>query len=51
LFLAFSIYYYLYFPIDNYIFLSVVPVKIYDNADVKKLNIIKENKGKSGIYR
>ena len=29
----------------------VVPVKIYRNDDLDKLKIIKENKGKSGIYR
>jgi hypothetical protein len=36
---------------DNYLLLSVVPVKIYVNADVKKLEILEENKGKSGVYR
>jgi len=30
---------------------SVVPVKKYANADVEKLQILKENKGKSGVYR
>lgn len=30
---------------------SVVPVKIYRNADLDKLRIIKENKGKGGVYR
>lgn len=29
---------------------SVVPVKIYSNADLSKESIITENKGKSGIY-
>jgi hypothetical protein len=29
---------------------SVVPVKIYLNADLDKQSIITENKGKSGIY-
>ena len=29
----------------------VVPVKIYPNADLDKLGIISENKGKCGIYR
>ena len=24
--------------------------KLYDNADVQKLEVLKENKGKSGIY-
>ena len=27
-----------------------VPVKIYSNADADKERVIKENKGKSGIY-
>jgi hypothetical protein len=30
---------------------SVVPVIKYSNADIQKLQIIKENKGKSGVYR
>lgn len=30
---------------------SVVPVKIYRNADLEKLYIIEENIGKSGVYR
>jgi len=33
---------------DNYLLLSVVPVKIYVNVDVKKLEILRENKGRSG---
>jgi hypothetical protein len=28
----------------------VVPVKVYENADLQKLGILAENKGKSGIY-
>jgi group I intron endonuclease len=27
-----------------------LPVKTYDNADTQKLEILKDNKGKSGIY-
>jgi hypothetical protein len=27
------------------------PVKIYPNADLEKLLILKENKGKVGVYR
>jgi group I intron endonuclease len=27
------------------------PVKIYANADIQKMQILKENKGKSGVYR
>ena len=30
---------------------SVVPVTIYDNADIQKLQAINENKSKSGVYR
>jgi excinuclease UvrABC nuclease subunit len=30
---------------------SVVPIKIYPNADISKQEIIKDNKNKSGIYR
>src|SRR5258706_1670692 len=29
---------------------SVVPVRVYANVDTQKLEILKENKGKSGIY-
>jgi pyridoxine/pyridoxamine 5'-phosphate oxidase len=29
---------------------SFVPVVIYNNADIDKLRILKDNKGKSGIY-
>lgn len=29
---------------------SVIPVKIYANVDVLKLNILTENKNKSGVY-
>jgi hypothetical protein len=30
---------------------SVVPFIKYDNADIQKLQVIKENRGKSGVYR
>lgn len=30
---------------------NVVAVTIYTNADIQKELVIKENKGKSGIYR
>lgn len=30
---------------------SVFPVIKYDNADIQKLQAIKENRGKSGVYR
>jgi len=29
----------------------IIPVKIYENADVSKFDIISENKNKSGVYR
>jgi hypothetical protein len=31
--------------------LVVVPVKIYSNADLQKLQILRENEGKAGVYR
>lgn len=30
--------------------LSIIPIKIYSNADVQKLTIYEENKDKSGVY-
>jgi hypothetical protein len=30
---------------------SIVPVINYGNADIQKLQIVKENKGKSGVYK
>lgn len=30
---------------------SVVPVKMYSNADIDKLQILKESRGKCGVYR
>jgi len=46
--------YFLLFNLDltenYYIYLSV-PLVTYANADTEKLNILKENKGKCGIYR
>jgi group I intron endonuclease len=30
---------------------AVVPVKIYSNVDLQKYQILKENKGKAGVYR
>ena len=30
---------------------SIVPAKVYTNADTQRMQIIQENKGKSGIYR
>jgi exonuclease V gamma subunit len=31
--------------------LDVIPVASYSNADTQKLDILKDNKNKSGIYR
>jgi hypothetical protein len=51
LFLAAVFYIYGDVSVDSYhCLLSVVPVKIYANTDLNKLQILKENKGKSGIY-
>jgi hypothetical protein len=33
------------------VFLSVVPVVIYSDLKVDKKTILKDNKGKSGVYR
>jgi group I intron endonuclease len=30
---------------------SIIPIKTYSNAQLQKEEILKENKGKSGIYR
>ena len=30
---------------------ELVPVAVYENSDLQKVDILKENKGKSGIYR
>jgi hypothetical protein len=38
-------------PNSDYIYLSIVPVVTYLNGDTDKLSIIKENKGKSGVYK
>jgi hypothetical protein len=34
----------------SFITLSIVPLISYNNADVEKIRILKENKYKSGIY-
>lgn len=36
---------------DNFFLFSVVPVKFYANADTYKVQILKENRSKSGIYQ
>jgi hypothetical protein len=33
------------------ILLVVIPITVYSNADTQKFEIIKENRGKSGVYR
>lgn len=38
------------FYLDNFVLLLNFPAIVYVNADIDKLNIIKENKGKSGVY-
>jgi len=35
----------------NSLLLLVTPVVVYKNSDLEKQKILKENKGKSGIYR
>ena len=30
---------------------NIKPAAVYDNADTQRLKILKENKGKAGIYR
>jgi len=40
-----------FFYMDNFYFFSIIPVAIYTNADTQKLDILKDNKNKSGIYR
>lgn len=37
--------------LDCFVLLSFIPIKIYDNADIQKTDIIKDNKKKVGIYR
>lgn len=36
---------------ENYYTYLLVPLVTYVNADTEKLNILKENKGKCGVYR
>jgi len=40
----------MFFEIADYNLLLFTPVLIYDNADTQKEQIIKENKGKAGVY-
>jgi hypothetical protein len=30
---------------------EISPIKVYKNADLDKLHIVSENKGKAGVYR
>jgi hypothetical protein len=36
---------------DNFGLLSIIPVVVYSNADTQRIQILKENKSKSGVYR
>jgi len=36
---------------DSISLLSIIPVVIYTNADTQRIQILKENRSKSGIYR
>lgn len=35
----------------NFSSLSIMPVVVYSNPDISKKSILKENRGKAGIYR
>lgn len=49
---VFYIYGYLDASLDSYLCLSsVVPLKVYVNTDLNKLQILKDNKGESCVYR
>src|SRR5438552_1297764 len=36
---------------NNRPFNNLIPVKVYENADILKLDIISDNKNKAGVYR
>jgi hypothetical protein len=36
---------------NDFLLLVIVPLKIYSNAEDQKALIIKENRGKPGVYR
>jgi len=36
---------------DNFGLLSIIPVVVYTNAETQRIQILKENKSKSGVYR
>jgi len=36
---------------DIFLLSSIVPIKVYNNADTMKQDIIKDNKEKAGVYR
>jgi group I intron endonuclease len=46
-----GIYNSLFHSVDSGLLLLVKPVVVYANADIQKESILKENKGKSGVYR
>jgi hypothetical protein len=35
---------------DSFNLLSIMPLITYSNADIEKIRVLKENKGKSGVY-
>jgi len=35
---------------DSFNLLSIMPLITYNNTDIEKIRILKENKGKSGVY-
>ena len=37
--------------VEQNIYLSIIPVLTYFNADTEKISILKDNKGKSGVYK
>ena len=37
--------------LDHNIIFFAIPAKIYPNADIQKLDMLKENRGRAGIYR
>jgi hypothetical protein len=39
-----------YFSTSSVAYTPIIPVKDYSNADLDKVQILAENKGKSGIY-
>jgi len=38
------------FDIDPFLLCAIIPIKSYSNAAADKSRVLKENKGKSGVY-